>query len=56
MKRDCPQRRGSRNYDGTPQPQSSVGLAQTQFVPPYPNMGQGNRYQSEGAAQAPTSS
>ena len=26
MKRDCPQRRGSRSY-GTPQPQSSVGLA-----------------------------
>ena len=27
-----------------------------QFVPPYPSMGQGNWCQSQGAAQAPTSS
>ena len=26
-----------------------------QFVPPYPSMGQGSLYQSQGAAQAPTS-
>ena len=25
-----------------------------QFVPPYPAMGQGRQYQSQGAAQAPT--
>ena len=33
MKRDCPRRQGSRSY-GTPQPQSSMGHARTQFVPP----------------------
>ena len=38
MKRDCPQRRGSRSY-GTPQSQSSVELTQMQFVPPYLSMG-----------------
>ena len=43
MRRDCPQRQGSWNY-GTAQSQSSMGQAWTQFVPPYPNMGQGNRY------------
>ena len=30
------------------------GLAPTQFVPPYPSMGQGNWCQFLGAAQAPT--
>ena len=30
-----------------------MGHAQTQYVSPYPNTGQGNRYQSQGAAQAP---
>ena len=34
-----------------PQFQSSVGLAQTQFVP---TMGQRNRYQAPSAAQAPS--
>ena len=43
MKLDCPQRRGSRSY-GTPHTQSSMGLAHMQFLPPYPSMGQGNRY------------
>ena len=55
MRRDCQQRQGSQNY-GTSQFQSSVGHARTQFVPPYLNIGQGNRYQSQDAAQAPTSS
>ena len=52
IRRDYPQRQGSRNY-GTSQVQSFVGYAWTQFVPPYPSMGQGNQYQSQGAAQEP---
>ena len=55
MKRDFPQRQGSQSY-GTPQSQSSVGCAQTQYVSPYSNTGQGNRHESQGAAQPPTSS
>ena len=35
---DYPRRQGSQGY-GTPQSQSSVEHAQTQFVPPYPIMG-----------------
>ena len=55
MRQDCPQKQGSWNY-GTSQLQSSMGYVQTQFVPPYPSIGQGNPCQSQGAAQAPTSS
>ena len=51
MRRDCPQRQGSRNY-GTSQFQSSMGHAR--FVPSYPGMGQGNQCQSQGATQEPT--
>ena len=51
MRRDCPQRQGSQGH-GTPQSQSSVGHTQTQYVPSYPSMGQGNRYQSQGATRA----
>ena len=29
-----------------------MGHDQTQYVPPYPNMGQGNMYQSQGATRA----
>ena len=47
-----PQRWGSQSY-GTLQPQTSMGLAQTQFVPSHPSVGQGNWCQSQGAAQAP---
>ena len=50
MRRDCPERQGSQDF-GMPQSQSSVGPARTQFVP---TMGQGNRYQDLGAAQAPS--
>ena len=39
MRRDCPQRQGSRDL-GTVQSQSAEGQEQIQFVPPYPNMGQ----------------
>ena len=52
MRRDCPKRQGSQSH-GTPQSQSSVGHIQTQYVPSYPSMGQGNKYQSQGATQAP---
>ena len=38
MRRDCPQRLGSRNY-GTAQSQSSVGQARAQFVPSHPSTG-----------------
>ena len=37
---------------GTPQSRSSVGHEQTQYVPPYPNTGQGNKYQSQGETRA----
>ena len=49
MRRDCPQRQGSRNY-GTTQSQSSMGQAQTQFVPSHPSTGKRDKYQSQGAA------
>ena len=52
MRRDFPQRQGSQSH-GTPHSQSSVGHTQTQYVPSYPSMGQGNRYQSQGATRAP---
>ena len=35
--------------------QSSVGQARTQFVPSHPSVGQRDQYQSQGAAQAPSS-
>ena len=50
MRRDCPQRQGSQDF-GMPQSRSSMGPAQTQFVP---TMGQGNKYQAPGVAQAPS--
>ena len=52
MRWDCPQRQGSQGH-GTPQSQSSVGHTQTQYVPSYPSMGQGNKYQSQGATREP---
>ena len=53
MKRDYPQRQGSRGF-GTVQSQSAVGQERTQFVPPPPSMGQGNQYQFQGATPAPS--
>ena len=55
MRKDCPQRQGSQGF-GTAQSQSAVGQERTQFVPPAPTMGQGNQYQFQGAAQAPSTS
>ena len=55
MRRDCPQRQGSRGL-GTAQSQSAVGQERTQFVPPPLSMGQGNQYQFQGAAPAPSTS
>ena len=52
VRRDCSQRQGSQGY-GTPQSQSSMGQARTQFVPSHPNTGRRDQYQSQGAAQAP---
>ena len=52
MRRDCPQKQGSQGH-GMPQSQSSVGHTQTQYVPSYPSMGQGNKYQFQGATRAP---
>ena len=51
MRRNCPQIQGFQDQ-GTPQSRSSVGHEQTQYVPPYPSTGQGNRYQPQGATQA----
>ena len=55
MRRDCPQRQGSRG-SGTVQSQSAVGQEQTQFVSPYPSVGQRDQYQSEGATPATSTS
>ena len=55
MRRDCPQRQGSHGF-GTAQSQSAVRQERKQFVPPPPSMGQGNQYQSQRAAQAPSTS
>ena len=55
MRRDCPQRQGSQGF-GTAQSQSAVGQERTQFVPPPLSMGQGNQYQFQGAAPAPSTS
>ena len=38
------------------QSQSVVGQEQIQFVSPHPSMGQRNQYQSQGAAQPPSTS
>ena len=51
MRRNCLQIQGFQDQ-GTPQSRSSVGHEQTQYVPPYPSTGQGNRYQSQGATRA----
>ena len=55
MRRDCPQRQGSRGL-GTAQSQLAVGHERTRFVPPPPSMDQRAQYQSEGVAQAPGTS
>ena len=51
MRRDCPQRQGSQGF-ATAQSQSAVGKERTQSIPPLPSMGQGNKYQFQGAALA----
>ena len=43
MKRDFKLRYGSQGF-GPVQSQLSVGQAQTQFIPPYPSMGQRNQF------------
>ena len=48
MRRDCPQRQGSRCL-GLEQSRSAVGQEQLQFVSPYPSMGKWDQYQSEDA-------
>ena len=53
MRRDFPQRQGSRGL-GTVQSQSTEGQEQIQFVSPYTSMGLRDQYQSQGAAQAPS--
>ena len=55
MRRDCPQRQGSRGL-GTVQSQSAEGQEQLQFVSPLPSMGQGNQYQFQGATPTPSTS
>ena len=53
MRRDCPQRQGSQGF-GTAQSQSAVGQERIQYIPPPPSMGQGSKFQSQGAARAPS--
>ena len=48
MKRDCPRRHESQGF-GLAQSQLSMGHAQTQFIPPYPSMGQRNQFHSQSA-------
>ena len=62
MRRDCPQRQGSRGL-GTVQSQLAFRQEQLQLVSPYPSMGQRDQYQSrsvtawyEGATPAPSTS
>ena len=55
MRRDCPQRQGSQGF-GTAQSQSAVEQERTQFIPPPPNMGKGNKYQFQGATLTPSTS
>ena len=51
MRWNCPQIQGFQDQ-GKPQSRSSVGHEQTQYVPPYPSTGQGNKYQSQGTIRA----
>ena len=51
MRRDCPQRQGSRCLELV-QSQLAVGQEQLHLVPPYPSMGQRDQYQSEDARPA----
>ena len=51
MRRDCPQRQGSRCL-GLEQSQSAVGQEQLQLVSPYPSMGQRDQCQSEDTTPA----
>ena len=53
MRRDCPQRHGSQDF-WTAQSQLAVGQEKIQFIPPHLSMGQRNRFQSQGAIQAPS--
>ena len=52
MRRDCPKRQGSQDFE-TAQSQLAIGQQRVQFIPPHPNMGQRNQFQSQGAIQAP---
>ena len=53
MRRDCPQRQGSRCL-GLVQSQSAVGQEQLQLVSPYPSAGQRNQFRFRDAIRAPS--
>ena len=53
VRRDCPQRQGSQDFR-TAQSQLVVGQERIWFIPPHPSMDQRNRFQSQGAIQAPS--
>ena len=53
MRRDFPQRQGSQDF-GIAQSQLAIGQEMVQFIPPHPNMGQRNQFQSQGVIQAPS--
>ena len=52
MRRDCPQRQGSQDFE-TARSQLAIGQKRVQLIPPHPNMGQRNQFQSQGAIQEP---
>ena len=53
VRRDFPQRQGSQDL-WIAQSQLAVEQESIPFIPPYPSMGQRDQYQSQGAAQAPS--
>ena len=53
MKRDCPQRQGSQDFE-TVQSQLAVEHESVQFIPPHPSTGQRNQFQFRGAIRAPS--
>ena len=53
MRLDYPQRQGSQDF-GTAHAQLAVEQESIQFIPPHPSTGQRNRFQFQGAIQAPS--
>ena len=52
MRRDCPQRQGSKGF-GIAQSQSAVGQERIHYIPPQPGIGKRSQFQFQGATRAP---